>query len=539
MRAMRLAGVLLLLWAAGCGEDAEAAEDGGSRSSEDGGGACVGTACDDGGPPCEGDVCDGGAREGDAGGGGLDAGAGECASAADCDDGDPCTTDGCDGDVCSHTPVPGCGTTELPFDDFPLDVPESIPSAADYTSIVHIDPSYGGGDGDGSMARPYASWSDALPFAPGTAYLQRRGTTATPSFDVLVIGQDGVLVGAYGTGDRPALRVPVSVQADDVTVRDLDISTPSGGDICLEIQHPSPHRERTVIYNNVIHGCYAGLWSAGYHTRVLNNEVYDIVEDGLFFQYAHDFEVAHNHVHGVNTAFFIDPSEDYASGDAIQLDLTDRWWVHHNVLDRTDTGNKFCFIATRNFPDDDLQEGVLEHNSLAGPLARGDGGASVFIGGTSRDIVVRNNRFVGADEPTVPAIYHHTDLDVYGNIFVGTGGGVWTASRSSNVYNNLFLDIRGDVFRLGTVYSRNNIFGTRDGQSGVAEESNNLYLTDHTLDEVFVDAAAGDYRLAPGSPAIDAADWHVSFDEQYEIDQTGRAVPHDDGLDVGPHQSGS
>lgn len=67
--------------------------------------------------------------------------------------------------------------------------------------------------GEGTRACPYATWYDALgswgqnPIAPGTAYLQKRGSVASESLHSIQNGTASahIIFGAYGSGPRPVL----------------------------------------------------------------------------------------------------------------------------------------------------------------------------------------------------------------------------------------------------------------------------------------------------------------------------------------------
>ena len=123
-------------------------------------------------------------------------------------------------------------------------------------------------------------------------------------------------------------------------------------------------------------GVTLGTYGGGAGSRILDTEVLNIRDDGMFMQGLQDLEIGHCRVWNVNQNWKPPyTSQKEAGGDAIQLSQCDRWHVHHNALDRTNSGNKFCFIATG-----DQTQGVFEQNRLTGPLTSGDGGASVYLG---------------------------------------------------------------------------------------------------------------------------------------------------------------
>jgi hypothetical protein len=479
------------------------------------------TACGDdgGGRPGDGATPDGAVDAGVDGSfdGSADAGV-DGASDGSVEEGDCIHFDDLCPDDCTPMDDADCaGPPPTPVEDLP-----DILDATDYATVVYIDPSHSS-PGDGSSPdSPLASWAEVT-FQADTAYLQKRATTDTQASG-FQIQAENVLVGAYGQGERPALSGPINVVGDRVTVRDLEID--GGG---LEINHPSPHPLYTVLFNNEVHG--AGISSAGYHFRILNNEVHHVPVDAIFVQYARDFEIAGNYIHHVNQVFHQDPSQDVSAGDAIQLDVTANWWVHHNVLDRTDTGNKFCFISTRSFPDT-TQYGTVEYNTMSGPLETAGGGASLFLGGEPEMVHVRYNIFVG---PSPTAVYKHSPMHFYGNVVDGTDG-VSSAANVSYVYNNVFTNTPQSALGGGQIHSFNNIFDDHDGIGGITAEGSNLFVSDYTPGEVFVDPQNGDYRPAVGSPAVDGGSWQSIFADEFTADAYGSTVPHDQTIDIGAFQ---
>ena len=181
--------------------------------------------------------------------------------------------------------------------------------------------------------------------------------------------------------------------------------------------------------------------------------------------------------------------------------------------------------------------GILEHNDMRGPLTDGDGGAIVYSG-TGSGLVVRHNTFSG---PVPGGIYHHSrDLQVYGNVFGDLPMGVANHTDSRcRVFNNTFHNV--DLCVVGrAVAAVNNIFSLpREGQraftwKGGLVEKRNLVTRgpagpDRLIgDPLFNDVAAGDFRLTPGSPAIDAGIVVGS-----EIDREGTRIPTGKAPDIG------
>jgi hypothetical protein len=396
-----------------------------------------------------------------------------------CDDGDPCTTGVCSAGACVFEPVIGCScvgpdtqSCALPHgqgvqtrqcsgtswsawsvcelvscDDGYVNqggscvalgsgndllsgfcapgtfVPQSIVSVplrsmADYASKVHIDPSYTGGNSDGSIAKPYTSWHQVIPLKANTAYLQKRGTIADINGEIK-LGASNILVGAYGSGSKPMVRASSSFSGFRMfsftssygTVRDLYIGPGSHGVSSsyngLDATNKPSHN---MIYNNTFYKTSIVSWSD--HLRVLHNDVLYNGGDAVFIQNARFVEVGYNNVlfanqkwHSYNGPESYCP-ESECSGDAVQFNKVFNYYVHNNVLDRSDTGNKFAFISTESSDT----PAIIECNVMTGPAPIGKGGATIY--GTGNNAIIRYNTLVG---PAPSAIYTHSKPTFHNN----------------------------------------------------------------------------------------------------------------------------
>jgi parallel beta-helix repeat protein len=321
-------------------------------------------------------------------------------------------------------------------------------NAEDYDSRVYIDPSWTGCE-EGTMACPYNSWTD-VSWAPGIAYLQKRGTTETLSGELLIMDAPNVYIGSYGTGPRPVMIGGASallhVQSEGVFIRDI------------HLQNPAASRENSgqVVYfrgnggNGVIYDCtisnssWEGIFSWASGLKVLYSEVYDINQDGIWIGNSEYFEIAHNTIHDVNQAWNdYGADQDMASGDVIQLEEgINNWWIHHNEMDRTNSGNKFCTHSAST-----LQTfGLFEYNTLRGPMTDGEGGASVYLESGS-GITIRNNQILGPS----PSGFYAFDTDnvlLEGNTFDGVTNAIENYDGAGLIIRgNTFLNILGECFQ--------------------------------------------------------------------------------------------
>ena len=401
---------------------------------------------------------------------------------------------------------------------------------------VHIDPSQPDGAAeDGSREHPFNSMSD-IRWKDGTVYVLKRGTTLT--CEAFGLGGEGIVLASYGTGGRPVIRctsaaVPGRNQhvlrvdsGQRLSVRDLEIVAPRAT-CCLRL---GPGCGDVQVINCLFRGSAWGLRAFGFSgLKVMNTEIREIKDDGMFIQGVTKIEVATCYVHKVNQNW-VPPytSQKKAGGDAIQFFNCDDWHVHHNVLDRTNSGNKFCFIA--NNPGQ--KRGLFEHNLTRGPLTTGDGGASVYFH-DGDGLVVRYNTILG---PSPGALYSHTpNLRIYGNIVARTSGGVM-ASHSAHLAHNVFYQVDGPLVTGGEITVVNNVAELAEGVDGAfgkvrkLTEHHNLIMKpgEFARESLFADPEKLDFRPRPGSRCVNAG-----CETGITCDRNGVVIPQGTAPDIG------
>lgn len=159
---------------------------------------------------------------------------------------------------------------------------------------------------------------------------------------------------------------------------------------------------------------------------------------------------------------------------------------------------------------------------------------------------VMNCRFVGNGDASsqsvlwagtqsimaVDSLFAKNELPASGSSLLvlgdATSGGI--AMRNVTVADNV---VGGALLRADTVQGANNIiwgnsytsFGSQSGSvsihQSIVQESQSPGSSNRNVPPGFVDAAAGDYTLASGSPAIDAGDNAYSFPDALDLDHDG------------------
>jgi len=400
---------------------------------------------------------------------------------------------------------------------------------------IHVDPMLGNDEkGNGSSDKPYKSFKP-VEWIKDKVYVIKRSTTI--EMEGLMFFADGVTLASYGEGDRPVLKCSTSAHAvstdwfgnDDITIRDVEIEA-NKATSCVIFRDNSKNSK---LINCKLHGGYWGLRALNYidGLYVENTEIFNTKDDGVFVKNSENIEFKNCYIHHVNRNWKSpSTSEKDAAGDGIQLEKCDNWHIHHNLIDRSSSGNKFCFIS--NNPSQ--ESGIIENNWFIGPLVNG---LSIYIGDGS-NIIVRYNFIEGPSNS--PFYSHAKNLDIYYNIFYKINGPLFV-SHSAEIYNNLFFDMPMGI-QGGNIIAKNNIFqlsssdATRFKVNNLVEE-NNLFTTGEPMsnsfvgDPNFLDPANLDFHLSPNSICIDngtGVDLYRDFE--------GNPVPEGHAPDIGVYE---
>lgn len=394
--------------------------------------------------------------------------------------------------------------------------------SSDYSTQVYIDPS-AGTNGDGSYANPYNVWPGTL--SSNTAYLQKKGTTSA-EFSI-VTSMSNSMIGAYGSGIRPVLTLTdFDLDGDTCLIRDLEINTK------LEVGGWQDPVSGTIVYN-----CEFDLDSVGQgivvwspRTKIIGNHIHHVGTDGVFMQdHTHggdDIEIAYNYMHHHNMKFLEDPTETGSPGDAIQFTTGNNIHIHHNIIDRQHTGNKFNIIVK-----DDLaywgttpMEILIENNILYLPADHDAGVGGIYLS-DEQNTIVRHNVIHGyfEDDDSNGIIIRADNIDIYGNLFVNMTEDINTDRSGIDVNDNTFVDIDNTGVNGWTNVYNNILTGTVAGL-----DASNLFIDTETKASLFNDHANNDYSFKAGSPAVDAG-----TSTGYTEDITGVSVPQGSAIDVG------
>jgi hypothetical protein len=401
-------------------------------------------------------------------------------------------------------------------------------------SAIFIDPSNSDAVEDGSVEHPYHTFAN-IKWKDSAVYVLKKGTTIETG--TVVISTDNVTLASYGDGAKPIIKSTSQDHAvstywtggSNITIRDIEIYAPDAVS-CIIFKDNSTNAK---VINCTLHGSTWGLRALNYidNLYIFNTEIFDIKDDGMFIKNTDNIEVANCYIHKVNQNWVNSSTpESVAGGDGIQLENCNHWHIHHTYIDRSDNGNKFCFIS--NNPDQD--DGIFEHNLLSGPKVNG---FSIYIG-DGTNLIIRYNYIIGPSNS--PLYSHASGLKVYYNVFRDISGPLF-ASSSAEIYNNLFYHMSMGV-QGGTIIARNNIFDlgsadlTRFKVSNLTEDHNLFVYGSATKNSIvgdpkYVDAANDDFHLEYGSDCIDNG-----IDIGFTEDIDGTNVPKSNAPDIGPYE---
>ncbi len=441
-----------------------------------------------------------------------------------------------------------------------------------YTSIIfgatiYVDPTYNASTQNGSITNPYNSWSKVT-WTNGNSYLQKRGTSASFSGSITITGRSNITLGAYGEGNRPRIiktsgsgHVIDLTTVSNCTIRDLEISSTSNATTGVLIDgYGTAISSNNLIDNCEIHHCEWGvrIISAAAGNKILNSTIHTTRDDGVYINGVLNIEIGYCNIYNVNTNYFVNQNESYSAGDNIQLVSTNNmvFNIHHNTLDHSSTGNKFCLISAG-----ETYSGVIEHNTMIGNSANVT--SCIYLGNTNKTITVRYNTLKDANY----GIYSYANnLQFYYNQVIRNNQGLSImTNKSLTALNNVFYNNRGSCIGAisnTSVTSRNNIFhisgnGARvySCNSSIVSDYNNFntqqsnFLNGHSTlaswrsasgndahsfvnNPIFMNTGNDDFCVQSNSPCV-----NTGTNVNLQQDFFGTSVPQSNVPDIGFYES--
>lgn len=198
-----------------------------------------------------------------------------------------------------------------------------------------------------------------------------------------------------------------------------------------------------------LHNCEWGVRAFnGFNSHIVvkNSWIHDTRDDGIFAQNTNNWTIEYNIIDRVNQAYF---TKSPGGGDCIQIAYRQgHLHIHHNYLDHSDMGNKFCIIVGSNdYPEAMLNfhDNVLIGRSYADKLREDplthtvESNSCMYLKTINSDI--RNNVFINGMNAIFqggsPVVY----FKAWNNMFIGqyeclSLSGTWLNEISNNTFKN-------------------------------------------------------------------------------------------------------
>ncbi|MFC1752267.1 LamG-like jellyroll fold domain-containing protein [Thermoproteota archaeon] len=210
-----------------------------------------------------------------------------------------------------------------------------------------------------------------------------------------------------------------------------------------------------------------------------------------------------------------------------------------------------------------VQKAIIGYNEAGGGFNGNHANAIAVYGGANGD--VKDVVLIGNTTHISLTAQMCADVTIYNNLILDRLA-FWSTMDRTNIINNVILDeVEGDAFLVsgGTDI---NVVGNIIGGGGDSTDLNgdrrsyNIYTSranwqspggwslgegemDSPIDEVFLDASGGDYRLKADSPAVDASidpSGYLSInlfpDLDWDTDIVGAQRPAGAAWDIGPYE---
>ncbi len=287
-------------------------------------------------------------------------------------------------------------------------------------STYYVDATNGNDSNDGlTSAEPWQTIDPKVNeflFKPGDKVLFKRGEVWNNTLIVPSSGEkdNPIIFGAYGNGNRPLINVnsskdySVHITKAHIIIEDLELSNSQHHGVFIQGDHYS--QSMNVVLNNLyIHdeGTH-GIKIIASDIIINNSEIGFIQDDGIYAT-GFNIEIANSKIHDVDLSEY--------PGDCIHLNLeADNYYVHHNILDHSNTTNKGAFMSS----DANDSNGIFEFNTV---YESGGYGFSDI----GRNVTCRYNQFFSMNS-------------------VGNNIGIKASSENGRYYNNIVKDFHTGIY---------------------------------------------------------------------------------------------
>lgn len=307
---------------------------------------------------------------------------------------------------------------------------------------IYIDPGNSAGTvKKGTKENPYSSFEE-IKLNSQTTYLIKRSSRMILSRPLNIHGMNNITIADYGEGDKPVINTSYLAKPLDIyhseRIKIENIRIEGKGRNIFGIRVSGNSKDIT-IDNCQVENALWGIRLIGRSNLeplkniiLKNTKIENIGDDGIFAMHVSKLLVDSCVIEKVNQKwFYAGKTESKAPGDAIQLEKCYDFTIQNSRLDRTDTGNKFAFIANNSV------KGLIQHNTIKGPSSEGEGGAAIYLGYTSDSIDIVFN--IIKNSPC--AVYTHANnIKLYRNVLRNNEVGIWLKNtEKALLLNNTFM----------------------------------------------------------------------------------------------------
>lgn len=399
---------------------------------------------------------------------------------------------------------------------------------------------------DGTFQHPYSSF-DKITFESKCRYMLKKSSDFT--VDHIIIDENLVEITTFGFGHDPIIRSNATGNKGIIDISDKNNIIIDG----VQIIGNNNSVAGIQIKGNEITGihiktCNISKVQFGIRVIAIVNDfiitdcnIHNIAVDGIYAMNFKDIEISYCSIHHVNEKWEITKNEKESSGDCIQLysDSGMTFKIHHNTLDHSSSGNKFCFIA---YGKD--YAGYIENNTFIANEKLNN--SCIYLHPTTKEVYIMNNWM----ESGSFGVYSYADnIKIYYNLFLNQEVPISLMENSKAViFNNLFYQNKYVLYAESktSVNLFNNIV-SKVSQSNPYETKGEL-ISDYNLydfknkrikyeknsieaDPMFALPDNSNYQLKEGSPCIDKGRSH-----KIDKDLKGAYVPYGPYPEIGPFE---
>ncbi len=353
-------------------------------------------------------------------------------------------------------------------------------------SVFYIDP---GNKLDrlqtGSREHPWSDWQ-RVKWTEGGTYLQKRGTVYFARKPIHPKAGN-VIMDAYGEGADPVIRANgkfkiIESNQGPFSLKNFEIR-------CDDVRSLSAishwYTGPLLIENCKIHHSYWGirLFHCKEDIRIINTEISDTWDDGIFAQNIGNIKLSECHIFDVNQGYFME-AEVLSGGDCIQIAGKQGATVlRNNIFDHSSSGGKFCVIAGEDYkegekPDANPHTLIVENNVFIGSNFRKypvegahnpNSTTGMYLKSSIRDLIISGNEFGKFENGYGVISFNNHLVSIENNKFEVASTSIYLASTEARV------SIQNNEFKNSSTFSVI-VVGTNE----VEAMNNTFYLSPET-----------------------------------------------------------